>query len=425
MEKKRIKWVGVLLLAGMIWVLLGGKAFASPTIRLITDSSKKKTGEEIAISLQIQDKKVAAYQVELYFDPEKLEYVGGPDKINQVDNRILYTWFDEAGGKGAKEGVLEQFRFRAKQDGDTCVGVTGQFFDEEANLVEANWEGVEIKVGEEKQEEEELPNPQEQGTDTNPSNSYLQTLRINQEGLTPDFNKEVYDYYYLANEEITSLKITAISENPEAIVSNDPEVSLQQGKNLIRIGVVSKDGTTTKEYRIHVTKTDNLQSANADLENLAIEFATLSPEFIAETTNYTTVVAKDIKDLNVLAVPENKKATVKIEGEKNLKEGNNRVIVNVLAEDTITTKQYVIQVYRRNELEQKQEETRQQEQAVKLSAILEEQEQQQDKSNIQKKQVEEQHKKEITATWVAVGIALVGAIGIIVFFYRDKIRKWI
>lgn len=92
----------------------------------------------------------------------------------------------------------------------------------------------------------------------------------------------------------------------------------------------------------------------------------MSPPFNANETRYKTDVAKDIKDLNIFAVPENENAKVQINGGTNLKSGNNIVTVVVTAEDGFTTKTYNVEVHKRNDEEQEKYEEEQKEYTPKL-----------------------------------------------------------
>ena len=64
--------------------------------------------------------------------------------------------------------------------------------------------------------------------------------------------------------------------------------------------------------------------------------------------------------LNILAIPENMKAKVEIRNNENLKYGENIIEIIVTAQNEITKRIYKINVYKRNEEEQKEYEENQQ-----------------------------------------------------------------
>lgn len=85
------------------------------------------------------------------------------------------------------------------------------------------------------------------------------------------------------------------------------------------------------------------KSNNAYLKSLIIENQELLPTFNKETTEYTMQVKSDVTELNIKAEAEDEKASVSIQGNKDLKEGENTVTISVNAEDN-TIKIYEIKV---------------------------------------------------------------------------------
>lgn len=139
---------------------------------------------------------------------------------------------------------------------------------------------------------------------------------------------------------------------------------LKEGLNEIKIKVVSEDNTQNTEYIIKVTKTANLELANANLEILAIENVLLNPAFENNVTQYETQISNEITKLNIFAVPENEKGNVVIEGNENLQNGNNKITITVTAPNGITQRKYQINAYKRNSNEEqvyKQEQNKLQE----------------------------------------------------------------
>lgn len=86
-------------------------------------------------------------------------------------------------------------------------------------------------------------------------------------------------------------------------------------------------------------------SQNAYLKSLKTSPSQLTPEFNKTVYEYSTEVASDVSKLVIDALPEDEKATIKISGNDLLKEGENKIIVTVLAEsgDVI---EYTIKVMR-------------------------------------------------------------------------------
>ena len=109
---------------------------------------------------------------------------------------------------------------------------------------------------------------------------------------------------------------------------------------------VSYNGSTKYVASSLLTNTkpeEEKKSDNAYLKTLTIEGQELIPEFNKETTSYTMQVTSDITELNIKAEAEDEKASVSIQGEKDLKDGENKVTISVSAEDG-TAKIYEINV---------------------------------------------------------------------------------
>ena len=110
---------------------------------------------------------------------------------------------------------------------------------------------------------------------------------------------------------------------------------------------VSYNGQTKYVASSLVTTTkpeDEDEKTNANLKSLEVEGFSISPSFSASTLEYTMQVEMDTEKLKVNAQAESEKATVKIEGNETIVEGENVVKVIVTAEDGTTTKTYTIKV---------------------------------------------------------------------------------
>lgn len=189
--------------------------------------------------------------------------------------------------------------------------------------------------------------PTNTNTQTNTAknnNAYLSKLQVNQEGLTPKFNKTKTNYAITVGENVDSLKVTATPEASTSKVSVTGNTNLKNGDNKIYITVTAQDGTK-KVYTITVTKTADAAKSNSYLQNLIVENATLSPEFSKEVFEYDCgTVGESVENLKILAFGENENVKVEITGNDKLVEGENTITVKVTSEDGATTKEYVIKV---------------------------------------------------------------------------------
>lgn len=326
-------------------------SYSKSESKVYLESNKEvaKKGEEIEITVNLKDEKTSAFNFSLYFDNEKLDCISNQDNINIIENHINYVWYDILGGSGEKEGEIAKLKFRAKDNGIVTFTVQGEFYNKENQLINADIEDKKIRIGE---EENFLQQSDESGTSTQSSNANLQVLRLNHEGITPKFDKNTYDYYITISNDIKDLEVLTVTENPNATVKITGNKALREGLNTIKIEVTSEDKTQNKLYSIQVTKTKNLELANTDLEILAIENVLLNPPFDNLETHYKAEVSNETENIKVLAIPENEHAIVEINGNENLKKGNNLVTIIVIAENNFTKKKYQVEVYRRNKEEE-------------------------------------------------------------------------
>lgn len=185
----------------------------------------------------------------------------------------------------------------------------------------------------------------------------LKQLTIDIEGMTPEFNKDTTEYYVVTDLNTEQIKVTAIPVDEKATVTISGNTKLKEGENTITVSVKAEDGTT-KIYYIYVNKVDNIAMANASLQSLQITNYSIYPSFKPTIYNYNVDIKENIKKLEIIANPENEKATIVIEGNEELKEGENIVKVIVTAEDGVTIRTYKINAYIASEKQNLKEESK-------------------------------------------------------------------
>lgn len=390
-------------------------------IYLDISKSEVKSDEEFSFTINLANIGISAFDLNIYFNENLFQYVSGPENTNVVNGKIITSWYDETGENNAKQNCeLVKYTLKAKEIGNELISVQGEFYDSEGNLVQRFTDGIEV-ITEEEGEIEKIEISET--SQTSDDNSKLEIMRLNQEGITPGFSPDVTEYYFLTKD-LNSLEITAIPQNANSEVIITGNTNFKEGLNTININVNSPDKTSVTNYKIYVTKTNNLEQANANLETLAIENVTLEPEFANDIYEYNTIVTNTTENLNILAIPEKQTANVQISGGSNLVYGNNEILINVIAENGYTKKEYKVNVYRRNEEEQKLADEQKEIEIQKLNAILESQ----NEENLEKSENNESIQSNIVENikenkWkIVVAIIIVIAILSIVI-YRVKNKK--
>lgn len=199
------------------------------------------------------------------------------------------------------------------------------------------------------------PSSTEQTITNISQNVNLKELHLNVEGISPNFNKDILEYYLVVSNFINDIEVDAIAEEASSKVQVTGNHNLQMGSNRIEVTVVSEDGKTSKTYVINVSKLTDEKLGNSFLENLAIENVSIVPEFSSEVFSYSAEVGSNVEKLNILAVPQNENAKVEIIGNDNLQFGENNVEIIVTAEDGITVKKYNILVHKKTKEEEENE----------------------------------------------------------------------
>lgn len=284
----------------------------------ITLSSNKNlinNGEEVEISFSIEGEKTAAYLLNIYYDESKFDFVSGSEQFSVQNGTIKILWYDSQGGSGAKLGELGSIILKAKEEGIFELTADGEFYDGNSNLIETNFNSIQVEVGSENNAEIQISEEE---------NTNLETLAIENEIFYPAFDNNVTSYNVEVSNDITNLNILAIPENEQANVIIKGNENLVEGNNKITVSVTSLSGLKTKEYTINVykrnleeeAKYEEQQSHKKEVLEHAYELEKTSSidenEEIYETQNNNTILEKseinteekndNIRILNILGV---------------------------------------------------------------------------------------------------------------------------
>ena len=231
------------------------------TITVSSNQDNIAIGEQFILSINSSDMRIASFELQIYFDNSKLEYLSGPDISNAQNNTILYTWVDKNGGNSPKQNEeLVQFKFNATAYGEAVVGISGRFFNEHGEEITPTINqgiisivqpvSISAHFSEEGEESERL---------------YLETLAVEHYMIHPPttINNDLnYTVRVLSTTE--NINILAIPENPNATVSIENVEMLQFGENIIRVAVTSEDGAFVREYTINAYRM-NIQEEEQEM----------------------------------------------------------------------------------------------------------------------------------------------------------------
>lgn len=248
------------------YLFYNSKATSMATVYLSSNKITIEKGEEIEIALLMENAKTAAYDINMYFDNTKLEYISGPENTNIIENRIISVWYDQAGGNEAKDGELAKYVFKAKEEGKSAFYIQGEFYDSLGNLIDTNFKEMQVQIGKEETNLSQVyqKNQINQINETNNfdvsnnanenidiANTNLETLAIENVLLYPPFDTNITHYDVEVSNETSKLNILAIPENEMASVQITGNGDLKEGENLIKITVIAQNGVAKKVFEIN------------------------------------------------------------------------------------------------------------------------------------------------------------------------------
>ena len=209
------------------------------------------------------------------------------------------------------------------------------------------------------------------------SDATLSALTLSDGMLSPSFASNVTDYTASAANAASRITVTAARSDSAAdidyldgdgdeLTDLDPgtdghQVDLEVGENVIQVKLTAEDGTTTKTYRVTVTRAAQ-SNTDATLSALMLSKGTLSPSFASDVTDYTASVGDSVSRIAVTAAKSDSAAEIAyLDGDDfeladldtvadghqvDLVVGANTIKVQVTAGDGATTKTYAMTVTR-------------------------------------------------------------------------------
>ena len=142
------------------------------------------------------------------------------------------------------------------------------------------------------------------------------------------FNKDITTYNVTVPYDVDKLDLTATLSNAKAKYTVTGNENFKVGEvNVVQIIVTAEDGSQ-KVYILNVTRSTDVDKT--DVKDITLGGGyTLDPEFDPKKLTYTVNVKPGTKELDITATPVDPESKVEIVGNKNLKTGDNTVLVKV------------------------------------------------------------------------------------------------
>ena len=172
-------------------------------------------------------------------------------------------------------------------------------------------------------------------------NTSLKGITLSSGTLSPIFSADTLEYKVSVDTNVEKMSIDVSKEDNQKVSGLVKDAKLAFGDNTFSIKVTSESGKS-KTYKIVVNRADN-RSNNALLGSITIDNGKLN--FDKNVFMYDVRVLNEVSTINVVATPEDSKAKVEVDSPKSLKEGDNKVVIKVTAENG-ATQEYSINVKR-------------------------------------------------------------------------------
>ena len=148
------------------------------------------------------------------------------------------------------------------------------------------------------------------------------------------------------------VKIVLYSEGKTNLTETIKFKTLKVGKTAIALEqlIYANNDLQEKSLKgssatVNVVNPSTEASSNANLKNLVVSAGTLTPKFDPDVTSYSVTIKNDVTELWVSTSKADAKASVTVEGSKDMKVGANKRVVVVTAENG-NTKRYTINITR-------------------------------------------------------------------------------
>lgn len=254
MSKKTLRILVVLLM--VIIVTATGKPAISKAagaqISLSSDTEGIKAGDSFYVNINIEsDTLIGNFEADLIYDESVIEYSGGASVISGSNGFLHISDMNVLEGDYSRKYALE---FEALKVGKTKVEFYGRImvydYENDRELpVLSNVLELDIK-------------PEESAS----KDARIKNLQIRPDGLSPDFNPDIFEYSLRVGNDTRQLFITALPFEPGSTVSISGNQQLSEGDNNVVISVLSETGDII-EYKIKVYREPSADQTNPDINH--------------------------------------------------------------------------------------------------------------------------------------------------------------
>lgn len=157
----------------------------------------------------------------------------------------------------------------------------------------------------------------------------LKAINLSSGTLAPAFKDDTKLYRVEVSKDIDKISVTGTKNHDRQTISGEVnDKALEYGENTIKLTVTAENGDKTT-YTVIVNREDT-RNNNNELLTLTLSAGRLN--FNSSTTEYTTKVLYDVTEIEIDAQAKYQTSKVEITGNKNLKVGENTIVIKVTSE---------------------------------------------------------------------------------------------
>lgn len=327
---KRLRILGVLLIGLFLPVLVHAAGSIS-----VTGPNNAVVGSTITIGVKLSTGD--AWQVLLDYDKSLLQLTG--------------STAEDGGGRMANTSVGNTsrsytFKFKALKSGNAKVGISS--YDVQVGLRSAEESSIAMNAGTKTIKIQTQAEIEASYSD----DATLRSLSVEGYDITPEFDKQTYEYNLEVENDIEKVNVVANKNNANARVEGAGEIELKEGNNKVEVVVTAQKGNSltytininrkelnpisvivdNKNYTI-VRKAEDLPKYSGFVETTVNYNGEEIPALVSEAINKTIVGVRD-DDGNITTYVYNNE---KLEG-KYIELKSNQLAIYIIEKDSVPYK---------------------------------------------------------------------------------------
>lgn len=291
MKKVITRMVSVIASVAMALSVFCISASAAGAEILVYDKYNVVVGNSISVTLEVRN--AAGYDIWLKYDSNLLQYTGSDARVSASPGSLHVVDVDMTGQASQLQIALP---FKTLAAGTTTITVAQQTLtDNNADTISDVICGYSTV---------QIVNPP-----TYSSDSSLKALTVSPGTLSPQFSSGNTNYSMTVSSSTTKLAVSATANHSKAKVSVSGHNDLQVGTNWVTVTVVAEDGSRTN-YSIKVTRNASVTSPPPD-NTPAVTPTPDAPEaYVVLSDGSTAPVANEIPQEKIPVGFDLSKATV-------------------------------------------------------------------------------------------------------------------